>query len=118
MVMTILNEQSRPAARPTDRLDALRAAWHDFRQRRADRRALARAGRLGPRLLADMGFDARRDPRRRRRLGRPAPERPPGAPAAMRDRMPGAGAARVRLPRRDAQWSFGSSSSSDFLASP
>ena len=56
MVMTILNEQSRPAARPTDRLDALRAAWLDVRRRHAERRALARVGRLGPRLLADMGF--------------------------------------------------------------
>ena len=38
-------------------LEALRAAWQRHLRRRADRLALQHAGRLGPRLLADMGFD-------------------------------------------------------------
>ena len=36
-------------------LQSFRAAWQAHRRAAADRRALARAGRLGPRLLADMG---------------------------------------------------------------
>ncbi len=40
------------------RFDGLRAFWLAFHERRATRAALRRAGRLGPRLLADMGIDA------------------------------------------------------------
>lgn len=38
-------------------LEPILAAWRAWRQRSADARALARAGRLGPRLLADMGIE-------------------------------------------------------------
>ena len=56
MVMTIPAGELRSAHRPA-LLDALRAAWHAYLERRAQRLALRRAGRLGPRLLADMGID-------------------------------------------------------------
>ena len=39
------------------RIDGLYAAWLAYRERRATREALRHAGRLGPRLLADMGID-------------------------------------------------------------
>lgn len=55
MAMTI------PAGRlhslPKVRFDGLRAFWLAHREREATRAALRRAGRLGPRLLADMGID-------------------------------------------------------------
>jgi hypothetical protein len=35
----------------------LLVAFRTFRQRRTDRAALARAARLGPRMLADMGLE-------------------------------------------------------------
>jgi hypothetical protein len=38
-------------------LRAVREAWLNHRQRRENRLALARIGRLDPRLQADMGFD-------------------------------------------------------------
>jgi hypothetical protein len=38
-------------------LDRLRSAWEGYRDRRALREGLRRAGRLGPRLMADMGVD-------------------------------------------------------------
>jgi hypothetical protein len=35
----------------------LRRAWSDIAARRAERRALVRIARLGPRLMADIGVD-------------------------------------------------------------
>jgi hypothetical protein len=58
MTATALFNPVRPAAPLPGLLDDLRAAWHTFRRRRADRAALASAHRLGPRLLADMGIAA------------------------------------------------------------
>ena len=55
MVMTIPAGELRSAPRPA-LLDALRAAWHAYLERRAHRRlALRRAGRLGPRLARRHG---------------------------------------------------------------
>jgi hypothetical protein len=58
MVMAMTIPAGRVRARYTDRhLDAVRALWLAYREREATRAALRRAGRLGPRLLADMGID-------------------------------------------------------------
>jgi len=56
MTMTAIAPSVRAAAPVPAFLDDLRAAVRTFRARRADRAALARAARLGPRLLADMGI--------------------------------------------------------------
>jgi uncharacterized protein YjiS (DUF1127 family) len=56
MVMAIPAGDLRSAPHPAV-LDAIRAAWQVLRERRVQRVALRRAGRLGPRLLADMGID-------------------------------------------------------------
>ena len=56
MVMTIRTDEFRAEPRPLP-LPAIRAAWHAWLRRRADRNALALAGLRGPRLVADMGLD-------------------------------------------------------------
>jgi hypothetical protein len=56
MVTAVLTPRFRESSRPAA-LQALQAVWQQHRRDRAERRALERAGRLGPRLLADMGFD-------------------------------------------------------------
>ena len=57
MVMTIPAGGLRSAPRLA-LFDRLGLVWHAWLERRAHRLALRRAGRLGPRLLADMGLDA------------------------------------------------------------
>ena len=57
MAMTIPAGRVRPLPFHVH-LDGLLAAWLAYRERQATRAALRRAGRLGPRLLADMGIDA------------------------------------------------------------
>lgn len=56
MSMTVpadrLHSRHRPAM-----LDALHAAWAKYRQRRVDLAAFRRVGRLGPRLMDDIGLD-------------------------------------------------------------
>ena len=109
MVMTIPAGELRSAHSPR-LLDALRAAWHGYLERRAHRLALRRAGRLGPRLLADMGsIPTLRDAWT---AGTTVPDGLGAADAATAVRL-----GRCRL-ARGAQWSLVSSSSSDFLASP
>jgi uncharacterized protein YjiS (DUF1127 family) len=56
MVMTIPADRLRPAHRPSF-IGELGAAWRRHLERRSRILALRRAGRLGPRLLADMGID-------------------------------------------------------------
>ena len=58
MTTTALFNPVRPAAPLPGFVDDLRVALRTFRQRRADRAALAGARWLGPRLLADMGIEA------------------------------------------------------------
>ena len=60
MVTLILAEEGFAAPRP-NLVEAIRGRWRDWRRHRADRVALARAGRLGPRLLADMGLAVEAD---------------------------------------------------------
>jgi hypothetical protein len=56
MVTMVHTDDFRSQSHP-NLLLALRAAWQGYRQRRADRRALALAGLRDARLLADMGLD-------------------------------------------------------------
>ena len=56
MTMTAVVHPVRFTAPVPAFLDDLRVAFYTFRQRRAERAALARAARLGPRLLEDMGI--------------------------------------------------------------
>jgi hypothetical protein len=56
MVMTIPAGELRSAPR-AGLFDGLRAASHAYLERRANLAALRNAGRLGPRLLEDMGID-------------------------------------------------------------
>ena len=45
-----------PVLQPRNPLPALFASWRAWRRHRAGLVGIARAGRLGPRLLADMGL--------------------------------------------------------------
>lgn len=56
MTMTIPAGDLRTAHRPA-LLDAIRTAWAAHRERRSQRLALRHVGRLGPRLMDDMGID-------------------------------------------------------------
>ena len=56
MAMTFPAARVRPLSTEV-RLDGLLTFWLAYRERQATRAALRRAGRLGPRLLADMGID-------------------------------------------------------------
>ena len=56
MVMADLTDELRGAAPEWATLRTLHRAWQAWRRRRADRIGLAKAGRLGPRLLEDMGL--------------------------------------------------------------
>ena len=56
MVTLVHTDDLRAEPRPNV-FAALGLAWQGYRQRRADRRALALAGLRGPRLVADMGLD-------------------------------------------------------------
>jgi uncharacterized protein YjiS (DUF1127 family) len=60
MVTLILAKEGFAAPRPNP-VEAIRGRWRDWQRRRAERFALARAGRLGPRLLADMGLAVEAD---------------------------------------------------------
>ena len=57
MTTHVLTSDFRNEPLATAPLRALREAWLDHRQRRQNRLALARIGRLEPRLQADIGFD-------------------------------------------------------------
>lgn len=58
MATAILTSAGSAEDRLADAARQLLAAWRAHRRIAADRAALARAGRLGPRLMADMGLDA------------------------------------------------------------
>lgn len=55
MVMADLAHQL-PVLHPRNPLPQLLGAWRAWRRHRAERIGIARAGRLGPRLLEDMGL--------------------------------------------------------------
>ncbi|HVL22081.1 MAG TPA: hypothetical protein VM422_14060 [Amaricoccus sp.] len=57
MTSAILTSSGSAEDRLVQLLHALRGTWQARRQAAADRRALARARHLGPRLLADMGLE-------------------------------------------------------------
>lgn len=57
MTTAILTHDLRGESRLTGYLGTLWTSWQAWRRQQAANRALARAGRLGPRLLADMGLE-------------------------------------------------------------
>lgn len=56
MTATVLHTPPAVQLRLASVFHVMRAVWAEHQRRAAVRRDLARAGRLGPRLLADMGI--------------------------------------------------------------